>query len=472
MIYNLLMVFFTFAISCILFKKASGTLKPNKLNLISYIFYLFILQSFIGSSLIYLGFREHYLIQKVTNFSTIGKTYDMICFTAIALPLTILLVYKIFNINMSKDYNDYLNKEVILEYEDNIFVITILISIVCLIFTLILFIKMRSIPLIDLIIHRSSGNIGNKRINISHGNYMNQYIQNLLVLGLTPILSYLSYIYYKCTKANRWRILFFVLFIASIFLKTYNYAKTPVVFYIFVFILINIVIEGSIPIRKLLTVLVLCVFIILLMYIKIGYDFNKGLDIYNGPIGRTIFTQVGTLFLHVDLFPYYIPYLGGRSFSPTILKLFLGGVSQFRSGRVVMNFYSPEKVVGGTAGVMNSLFIGEAYANFGTIGVLSSVLYIGLLLSIILIIFVKIKKTPINIVIYVTITSILASASQGGFIDFVYNFNIIFITVTLILISLFAKYMDKIKILKNIKVYVLKFTSLNIKIKKEDKNEC
>ncbi len=264
----------------------------------------------------------------------------------------------------------------------------------------------------------------------------------------------------------------FVLFIASIFLKTYNYAKTPVVFYIFVFILINIVIEGSIPIRKLLTVLVLCVFIILLMYIKIGYDFNKGLDIYNGPIGRTIFTQVGTLFLHVDLFPYYIPYLGGRSFSPTILKLFLGGVSQFRSGRVVMNFYSPEKVVGGTAGVMNSLFIGEAYANFGTIGVLSSVLYIGVLLSIILIIFVKIKKTPINIVIYVTITSILASASQGGFIDFVYNFNIIFITVTLILISLFAKYMDKIKVLRYIKVYVLKFTSLNIKIKKEDKNEC
>lgn len=282
MIYNLFMVFFTFAISCILFKKASGTLKPNKLNLISYIFYLFILQSFIGSSLIYLGFREHYLIQKVTNFSTIGKTYDMICFTAIALPLTILLIYKIFNINMSEDYNNYLNKEVILEYEDNIFVITVLISIVCLIFTLILFIKMRSIPLIDLIIHRSSGNIGNKRINISHGNYMNQYIQNLLVLGLTPILSYLSYIYYKCTKTNRWKILFFVLFIASIFLKTYNYAKTPVVFYIFVFILINIVIEGSIPIRKLLTVLVLCVFIILLMYIKIGYDFNKGLDIYNG----------------------------------------------------------------------------------------------------------------------------------------------------------------------------------------------
>ncbi|NFP65488.1 oligosaccharide repeat unit polymerase, partial [Clostridium botulinum] len=343
---------------------------------------------------------------------------------------------------------------------------------VCLIFTLILFIKMRSIPLVDLIIHRSSGNIGNKRINISHGNYMNQYIQNLLVLGLTPILSYLSYIYYKCTKTNRWKILFFVLFIASIFLKTYNYAKTPVVFYIFVFILINIVIEGSIPIRKLLTVLVLCVSIILLMYIKIGYDFNKGLDIYNGPIGRTIFTQVGTLFLHVDLFPYYIPYLGGRSFSPTILKLFLGGVSQFRSGRVVMNFYSPEKVVGGTAGVMNSLFIGEAYANFGTIGVLSSVLYIGVLLSIILIIFVKIKKTPINIVIYVTITSILASASQGGFIDFVYNFNIIFITVTLILISLFAKYMDKIKVLRYIKVYVLKFTSLNIKIKKEDKDEC
>lgn len=110
-----------------------------------------------------------------------------------------------------------------------------------------------------------------------------------------------------------------------------------------------------------------------------------------------------------------------------------------------MNFFSPEKVVGGTAGVMNSLFVGEAYANFGMKGVILSVVYVGILLSIIFIFFMKSKKTPINIVLYITITSMLASASQGGFVDFVYNSNIIFLSFTLLSMALIGKYMDKIK---------------------------
>lgn len=445
MIYNLFLVFFTFTISCFLFKKASGTLMPNKLNIISYIFYLFIIQSFIGGSLVYLGYDQHYLIKKVTNVSSINKTYYIICFTAIVLPLIIYLVSKLIKTDIAHTYDTYLKKDVTLDNENNIYTVTLLVSIICLIFTLIMFIKMRTVPLIDLLINKDGSEIGIKRIAISQGKYMNEYIKNLLVLGLTPTISYIAYVYYKCTKTPKWRNLFIMLFIASIFIKTYNYAKTPVVFYIANFILLNIVVNGKIPMKKLIAVVGVCGAIIILMYMKIGYDFNKGIDIYNGPIGRTIFTQIGTLFLHVDLFPYYIPYLAGRSFSPTILNLFFNGVSQVRSGRAVMNFFSPEKVVGGTAGVMNSLFVGEAYANFGMKGVMLSVVYVGILLSIIFIFFMKSKKTPINIVLYITITSMLASASQGGFVDFVYNSNIIFLSFTLLSMALIGKYMDKIK---------------------------
>lgn len=465
MIYRVFFVISVLVLSTFLFRRASGTLKLSKLNIISYIFYLFILQTFIGASLVYLGFREHYLIKKVTDLHTLDKTYYIICFTAIVLPLVMLLVYKITKTNISEKYDDYLNHKIILNNKDNIFFVTLLISVICIIFTVILFVRMGSVPLIDLILNKVNL-LGKRRINISNATYINPYIKNLIVLAITPVLSYLSYIYYIYTKEKKWRYLFIILFITSIFIKTYNYAKTPIVFYLFTFVLLTIIIRGKIKIRKLIPVFILCGAIIVYMYLKIGYDFNKGIDIYNGPIGRTIFTQVGTLFLHVDLFPNHIGYLAGRSFSPTILKMFYNGIEHFRSGAVVMKFYSPEKVVEGIAGVMNSVFIGEAYANWGLKGVVFSNIYIGALLSLIFSFFTRIRKTPINITIYMVILTTLAASSQGGFTDFVYNSEIIVVTTVLLFIQIISKYVDKIKILNSIKKCFF-----NIKLKKEEKNE-
>ena len=49
---------------------------------------------------------------------------------------------------------------------------------------------------------------------------------------------------------------------------------------------------------------------------------------------------------------------------------------------------------------MSTMFLGEAYANFNWIGVTVSPIIVGLLFSSILCIYLKAKKTPLNIILY------------------------------------------------------------------------
>ena len=88
-----------------------------------------------------------------------------------------------------------------------------------------------------------------------------------------------------------------------------------------------------------------------------------------------------------------------------------------------MDFYGAEKVYDGTGGVMNALFIGEAYANFGYLGMVLSIVYMGVLIGLLFWVFTKLEKTPYNVAICAMLTGKLALATQGGFTDFIYNFQ-------------------------------------------------
>lgn len=450
MFIRLFIVLSVFCLSCYLFKIASGTLAINKLNIISYIFYIFIIQNFLGSSMIFLGDKKHYLIKMLTSENSIDKTYFLICFVAIILPLTIILVSKVFKINISNSYCNYLDENISSDFEEEMFLITLISAIICIILTIYMFYRMGEVPLLK-IFFKKGNNLSHIRGEIAAKQSMNPYIQNLIILGITPILSIIAYIYAKITKKRKWVIIFGVLFIACIFIKTYNGAKSPIIFYLITFLFIEVVINGSISLKKIFALGGSAVLILLLMYIKSGYSFYGGVDIYNGPIGRTIFTQIGTLFLHVDLFPRHIPFLHGRSLSPTILNLFFNHINHIRSGKIVMEFYSPLRVYEGTAGVMNSMFIGEAYANFGIIGSLLSVVYVGILIGGVYLLFIKLKKTPINVVAYILVLSTFSTAFEGGFADYVYNFNLMFNIAFIYLIYIGSMFMNKTQLIKNIK---------------------
>ena len=91
-----------------LFRKAAGTLHIGKINLISYTMYLFLLQTYVGASLVYLGDRNHYTMNYIMNDSSFDTMFYAVLLTAIVFPLSICALYAGMNVNIRVRYQEYL----------------------------------------------------------------------------------------------------------------------------------------------------------------------------------------------------------------------------------------------------------------------------------------------------------------------------------------------------------------------------
>lgn len=436
---KILLVTLGLTISTYLFKKAAGTLSIRKLNLISYTFYLFILQTYIGTSLVFLGDKQHYTINYILNNDTIPRTFFYVLLTAILFPSVIIILYKILKIDVRDSYSEYLKCDTNIDNEKLVFYIVLVFSSFSIILMILLFIKIGYIPLFKMIFTEQGFNFKTARINISNITIIHQYVKNILILSLIPVFSYISFVYAYKTRKIKWVLLFVTLAICSILTKTYNFAKTPVIFYLFTFVIVFVMLNDGIKRYFLYIIIGFLSGLIILFYKVMGYVLE--FSIHTGPISRLIFTQAGTLMYHFDFFPNHFPFLMGRSFSGTMLRILGSDLTPLRSAKLIMAFYGSRSVFEGTAGVMNALFIGEAYANFGSIGVLLSIVYVAILFGIIYYLFTKkLRKTALNVALFGILTGELASITQGGFFDFIYNANIIIIVLLFIFINYLSKY--------------------------------
>lgn len=427
---KILIIICAFLLSTILFQKAAGTLNPGKVNIISCIYYIFMLQTFCGVTLINLGFDEHYTLGYLINREdSIRTTTYVVCLTAVLLPLLIILIQKLMKIDMKAYYGFFLNNRMIVENKkDNCFFVLFAIGVLlCLVIMVGYFNKVGYIPFMKLIFASEGFDFATERIRISSLYFINSYVTNIALFTIIPLFSYISFSYSLVERGWKWKILFLVTFFMSVFCKTYKFEKTPLVFHFMIFVLIVMYFKGGIRFVHLCGIVAVLSGIILISYIATGFQ-GTFLDIYNGPLGRTLFTEVGTLTYCFDLFPFVFNFLGGRSFSPTILKLMgMDPSLHLRSAKLVMAFYGSEKVYDGTAGVMNTLFVGEAYANWGYVGIVFSIVWIALLVSCLMLVVLKMKKTPGSVALLAILTVRIGSMLEGGFCDFVYSFDLIFI---------------------------------------------
>lgn len=466
MINTAIIAFFIFIVSTFLFKKAAGTLNIGKINIVSSVYYIFILQSFIGTTLIILGYDEHYtlnyLLNKEKSCIIVAITIGIV---AICLPLAMSFFQRIFRINMKKDYINYLNADVELGRGAFFGEWFTILSVFCLVLLIGFLIQVGYIPILKVLFPSSNFDFALERARIGKLFFIHPYVTNVLVLMLVPLLSYVSFAYFMKIKSRKWFILTGVLFIASIIVKTYKFEKSPLIFYFAVFILIYIYYKGGIkPIYMAIMAIAMSVIII-------GFYFRQGftgtiLDIYNGPLGRTLFTEVGTLAYCFDMFPGVFDFLGGRSFSPTILKLLgMGSDEYLRSSKLTMAFYGSEKVYDGSAGVMNTLFVGEAYANWGYAGVVFSIIWIAFVLTFFIWLILHLKKTPSTVALLAFLTIKFGLLLEGGFCDFVYNFDILF--TVLFILAIYVCFEKNGKLSNIVAQY---FEKLRGKIYKNDSN--
>lgn len=424
-----------FLISSFLFKRAAGTLSIKKLNIISFTYYNLIIFSYVGSMIILLGFREHYMVQKIDSEEVIIKTCLFLAYTLITFPSVILVYSKLFiGKNIKVKYEKYINSE--LKFEENeslVYILTAAFTIIGIIATKHMFINIGSVPLFTSLLKETSS-LGLLRENVTRNYTGNLYVRNIIILTLTPLLSYFSYIYVRVSKTRKkqWMILFTLNVILSILIKTYNLEKAPVIYWLFYFYIIEVVLGNKKAYKMLKYLILTSIILIIFMYLGGGYS-DDFLTLSSGPLSRILITQISTLFLHVQAFPLQHPFLNGASLPTAVAWLAGSSQSWVRSGRIVMQIYNPRGVESGEAGVMNAMFLGEAYANWGIWGVLFSSFVVALPLVISFAILLRQEKTPFTIILYLSLFITFTASLQGGFIDYVYNSNfILFILIALL----------------------------------------
>lgn len=433
---KVLIAIIVFGVSVMLFAKASGTLNPGKLNIVSYVFYIFMLQSFIGATLIAWGYNEHYTLKYLINQEqSIKITVVMVWMTAILLPLFIVIWQKVFRLELKTAYSKFLKDAVNTLNKSRIFEgLFCVVTGICVIVLAGFLKQVGYVPISRLVSAPEGFSFAIERVRISNIYFIHPYISNITLFTVIPLASYIAFSYAITHKTIFWRVLFIICFVTSCICKTYKFEKTPLIFHLVIFILIYLFYKGGIKLIHMILLGSNLVLLLLFSYIAVGYDGNM-LDIYNGPLGRTLFTEVGTLSYHFDLFPEVFDYLHGRSFSPTILSLLgIARDSHMRSAKLVMLFYGSEKVYDGIAGVMNTLFIGEAYANFGYIGVFIGIIWVAFIITLFMWLTMKMKKTPSSITMLAIITVRIGAILESGFCDFIYSFDIMFTSFTLIAI--------------------------------------
>ncbi len=429
-------------ISIILFKQVSGSLSIMRPNLVSIIFYYSLLvSSYIGSLLIVLDIDHYYMINKLDHdvYRYIG--FAAVSFVMVALPLTMFAVSKLAGFDAKSEYAAYLKKPVQKTFSQSseFYFLFLGLSLVCMLAVAYTLLKTYQVPLFELLKGNLS-EVGALRIEAARGFGGNVYIRNILAIALTPLLSLIAYVYTVKTKQLKWFFLFLALFGSAIVISIYDLSKSPIFFYIIMFILVRIYIGKTVLTRGKITALVIAgASAIVLMYVFIQgvKDFSTFFSYNSGPIGRIILAQISPTFLHLDIFGNSIPFLNGASLPSIITSWF--DMEQVRSARLVMANAFPNRIEDGTGGVLNTLFIAEAYANFGYWGIIFGTIYVGVLVQLIYIIFIRLPKNPVFLCLFIYFSINIPRTLVGGFADFLFNPVWIFITCLFAGMLLFIK---------------------------------
>jgi oligosaccharide repeat unit polymerase len=419
----ILIWFIVLGISIYLFKYSAGSLSILKPNLLSLTFYYSLLITcFIGTLLIVLDIDDFYMLKKLIHqeYRVIG--FWIICFVMIFMPLSMAIVAKLIGFNAKVEFQNYLDKDIEPIHSGKkefywLFLGLAALSLLAIAYTIL---KTPQIPIFEIL--KGSSNSSQLRIEAGRHFGGNVLIRNIFAITLTPLLSLIAYIFSVLTNEFKWKILFLMLLPCAVFISVYDLAKSPIFFYILMFLIVRIMIgKTKLSWKKAFLIGASGIVALTLIYIFVANvkSMHTFVSYNSGPVGRLILSQIAPSFLHFDFYGHSLPFLHGRSFPSLLTGLF--DVESVRSAREVMLRAFPERISEGTAGVLNTLFVGEAYANFGYLGVIIGTIYVGIYLQIIYIIFIRLPKNPILICLFVYFTVNIPRTIVGGFVDFLFN---------------------------------------------------
>jgi len=401
-------------ISWHLFRSAAGTMSLYRLHIVSWVFYVqLVTASLVGALSGVLGVK-HYLLDKVsTQAITFG--FWAVCYVLIATPIAMLVLQRyVWGENIQWKVEGFFSSSFGVHTRRAFFWFAL--WLIAFGSTVYVYLILRRIPIVSFFSSGSSYDLALFRIDAGRNFTGNQYIRNIFSVFFAPFLSYVAYGYYRLYHHSSYRIWFWCSVLVAVAALTYDGEKAPVIFYIFSLFFARTFINGGTSRRSLLQIGGIGFVLIVLSYVLFaGSSVNS--DTFTGIFRRIFQSQYAGLPLTLDTFPSRVPFLGIRILPNSLLQFV--GTEQVRSSRVILEIWAPSSVVAGTGGVINTLFVAEAWAAFGWIGLMLSPLWVGFVLQLLHNSFMSLPKTPLTVALLSYFMTALPIT--GGITGFFWN---------------------------------------------------
>ncbi|MDK2920213.1 MAG: hypothetical protein PWQ37_2946 [Candidatus Petromonas sp.] len=441
-IIHILISLFLILISRKLFEKSFGVISIKEYMPHIHLWLLqLVIFCLVGSNLMVIGIRGYVISNFITNEESYLYGLYSVYYVMIILPISVIIFNYIFKFRIDKKLKVYLKKETNYYFIDSDFFIKILFVVMSIVSILtVVYLCYYDAPLFMLLTGRIN-RVLTARITYSRAFHGSAIIKNIVGETLIPLSSYIAFAYYRFTKQKPWKNIFFILLVSSLFIRGASLAKSGIAFYLIPYIYIITIMSRKIPYRKLVKIFLLVIPPLLMMY-KVQYASSDltikdiVFDFYGGPLGRVFIVQIQSLPSYFEIFPKSFDFLMGKS-----IALFRHlGLPFIESARVVASFLEPVGVKEGWVGVANTLFVGDAYANFGLIGLIISPIWVAFVYSFFYWRLLSSPKTPLTIGYYVFILDNLTNSLTGGFFSaYVINTRVIVAMIFLFTIKLFVQ---------------------------------
>lgn len=410
--------------------------------MMSVIFYFyFLLNNVVGAILVVNHMDDHYVINKITNDISRYYGYWAIMYTIIGFPVGQLVANTIFRKkNISSVYYGYISQPLCNEpnnIRNRVKIFAIVLSVISVLATIYTLMVLGGSPLKAVLSGADSTDLAILRGDANRDFGGNGYFRNIFGILLTPILSYVAYGYKKLYETGFNNLWFWGMFVCSILILTFDLEKSPLLWYFIGFVFIKVYLGYQLSNRFLFIVGGIITGLVITMYIVLSSFDLDALFIFNqGIIGRLILSSNAGVFLSFDLFPLRHEFIGFSSFSMFLSDL-LGYPYSERASRIIMEYVSPGGIAAGTAGVMNSLFVSEAWANWGVVGLVLSPIYVGFLIQCLYLFFLSARKTPLLFGLFVYFT--IKCSINGGINDYIYSATSMVLLLLMYFIYIFGK---------------------------------
>ncbi len=255
----------------------------------------------------------------------------------------------------------------------------------------------------------------------------------LMVSVVFPLFTYLSLEYYFKNKTTK-KLFLFVLFST---LTTYSellpLSKSGAALFLVSIVCLWSFLSGNKFELKKVILLTLIIFTIVFSIYLFTFKYENFREPIRAIFDRIFVTQYGSLPLHLKLYPEVFPFAQGKS--ATLLQYI--GFQHIEVSRQVMEYIFPNQVWSNILGTANTHFIGEAYGDFGLIGIILSPVVVAMWIGYLMAMLQKTKGKIIeNAFTFYMLWSMIASFNGGFFSGYVLNTRIPIIITFYLLIKL------------------------------------